>query len=532
MQNHKRGLKVATHAMIVGLALSTATIGAPAAFAQTTSITQSTANFTIHKYKNVNTLGVPTGERDTKLEGSNAASLEGVTFTIQRLDYDITTKAGFDAAAQKATELKASKDASTITNLEGSVFSQTTPSSGVVQFENVPVGAYLVQEKSTPKGVVPIDPFIVFLPMTKSDGTGWNYDVHSYPKNAVNTVKKEIKGLPQANTGDVLPYMITTQKPAQDMGSQYISYFAIKDALPDILEATAANLQAVTVTAAGVTEDFVNGTDFTATVADTSPTVTGKSRTVTVAFTKSGLVKLMSGTGSGDVTVTLPVTVQEITSANGGVAGNTAEVVFKVKDNSENDSSNPDDPRKPGSPDTPAVPVNPSGATSPEHRSEWFNVKVKKKSDDAASTALAGAVFELYHCEQNGNLTGNALTVGPEQDRKNTFTTGDGENGSTLGELNIGALMVPKQTTGKTDYFYCIKEIKAPAGHELLVDPVVIDPTNVTAGETKTVDVTNVQKTSSNLPATGGAGVGLLMALGASILGLGAFAAKRSSRKS
>ena len=71
------------------------------------------------------------------------------------------------------------------------VDSKTTDTSGVVKFEELPLGLYLVLETETPDSVrTACEPFFVSVPMTKvstdTNGglTDWLYDVHVFPKNS------------------------------------------------------------------------------------------------------------------------------------------------------------------------------------------------------------------------------------------------------------------------------------------------------------------------------------------------------------
>ena len=50
--------------------------------------------------------------------------------------------------------------------------------------------------------------------------------------------------------------------------------------------------------------------------------------------------------------------------------------------------------------------------------------------------------------------------------------------------------------------------------------------------QTKVVQIENVASVSSQLPSTGGMGVGLLIAAGVGLVGAGAYAAKRNNDKS
>lgn len=72
-----------------------------------------------------------------------------------------------------------------------------TGSDGIVKFENLELGFYVVVETTTPDLVTdPMAPFIVSVPMTTVDGDSWLYDIHVYPKNGTTTgaVTLEKKG--------------------------------------------------------------------------------------------------------------------------------------------------------------------------------------------------------------------------------------------------------------------------------------------------------------------------------------------------
>lgn len=59
---------------------------------------------------------------------------------------------------------------------------QTADSSGKVVFHDLSVGLYLIVQSGSVSGWYPINPFIVSIPMTNAEGTGWIYDVDASPK--------------------------------------------------------------------------------------------------------------------------------------------------------------------------------------------------------------------------------------------------------------------------------------------------------------------------------------------------------------
>ena len=66
----------------------------------------------------------------------------------------------------------------------GGIALPETDQNGKTGVSNLEQGLYLVIETRVPENVTSTtDPFLVSLPMTTVDGTGWNYDVTVYPKN-------------------------------------------------------------------------------------------------------------------------------------------------------------------------------------------------------------------------------------------------------------------------------------------------------------------------------------------------------------
>lgn len=176
--------------------------------------TETEGSITIHKYEwNETNRGPATGETEdenhlpsktTDDKTETPTPLAGATFTVYQVKNEEDLKKYYDGkdvdwptswedyAEKDATtggyklNSKASSDSSVI-----KVGSKTTNTSGVVKFEKLPLGLYLVLETETPDSVkTACEPFFVSVPMTKvSDDangglTDWLYDVHVFPKNS------------------------------------------------------------------------------------------------------------------------------------------------------------------------------------------------------------------------------------------------------------------------------------------------------------------------------------------------------------
>lgn len=171
--------------------------------------TQDTGSITIHKYEwNDDTRGPATGEAEdagslpSNDKGETPTPLAGATFTVYQVKsadelkdyYDgkvVTWPTSWTEYAEKDTATGGYKLKSDVTATLTKVDSETTDTSGVVKFEELPLGLYLVLETETPDSVrTACEPFFVSVPMTKVSGdtkgglTDWLYDVHVFPKNS------------------------------------------------------------------------------------------------------------------------------------------------------------------------------------------------------------------------------------------------------------------------------------------------------------------------------------------------------------
>lgn len=171
--------------------------------------TQYTGSITIHKYEwNDDTRGPATGEAEdagslpSNDKGETPTPLAGATFTVYQVKsadelkdyYDgkvVTWPTSWTEYAEKDTATGGYKLKSDVTATLTKVGSETTDTSGVVKFEELPLGLYLVLETETPDSVrTACEPFFVSVPMTKVSGdtkgglTDWLYDVHVFPKNS------------------------------------------------------------------------------------------------------------------------------------------------------------------------------------------------------------------------------------------------------------------------------------------------------------------------------------------------------------
>lgn len=173
--------------------------------------TETEGSITIHKYEwNDTKRGPATGEAEdagslpTNDKGEAPTPLAGATFTVYQVKNEAELKEYYDNYdgkkdvawptswkdyAEKDTTTGGYKLRDSVSLTE--VGSKTTDASGVVKFEKLSLGLYLVLETKTPDSVkTACEPFFVSVPMTKVSGdtkgglTDWLYDVHVFPKNS------------------------------------------------------------------------------------------------------------------------------------------------------------------------------------------------------------------------------------------------------------------------------------------------------------------------------------------------------------
>lgn len=140
--------------------------------------TSRTGSLTIHKYEYNGSGGSEgTGAADDTVP-ADAVPLPGVTFSVTKVA-ELTDYYGVDAKEMPTVE-----QAQGMTAI-GTVYTETTDSTGKIELKDLPLGLYLVHEVSAPSQITgKAADFLVSVPMTNAAGDDWLYDVHVYPKNS------------------------------------------------------------------------------------------------------------------------------------------------------------------------------------------------------------------------------------------------------------------------------------------------------------------------------------------------------------
>ncbi|MCS4489688.1 SpaH/EbpB family LPXTG-anchored major pilin [Corynebacterium sp. ES2794-CONJ1] len=515
MHKYSRTARSVTFAAIVGLSLG---ISAPGALAQSntggsnsgasTSASAAlidptqTGSLTLHKKKDPESLGTPTGNADDQVKGE---ALDGAGFTIYKIKgVDLTTNEGLkNAAGLNVADYLSGEEAdlSKVDKVGDEVITGAAGVAGQALFENLELGAYLVVETTTPTlaGVTfrKAQPFIAFIPMTQDNagqgGTSWNYNPIAYPKNYSS--KKPIKEVVDSgmNAGDTIVYTIKAY--AQAVGAkQDRTKFVITDELDAKLTPPAADA----VLVAG----FTAGTDYTV-------TVTGN--LVTITFTPAGLDKLAN---NQEVVATIPATVKDDTN---GVVENTADVI-------EN---------KPG------TNQDKEPQTTDKVKTYYAGITFEKVEAGNTDNKLAGAEFRVYGVKNGQECSKSALDADlldiAQINKADAIATSDSNGVVTFNGLHVNDWTDNSGQPNKYES-YCLVETKSPADFELLAEPIEFTLTKAQSIQGDLVPINggkieNLKDTTPELPMTGGFGVGILAAFGAAIIAAGAWLARRTSPK-
>jgi fimbrial isopeptide formation D2 family protein len=435
-----------------------------------------TGSINIHKFK---TPDSPTGlpNNGTQVDTSGLTPVPGVTFSIQQVTgIDLTTNQGWQDANTLSTTFDPADASGSITaagyGLAAAAGSPvTTDAAGDAALSNLPLGLYLVTETNTPAGVTASAPFLVSVPLTDPvNENTWLYDVHVYPKNSVDKVTKTVTDASAVKLGDPVVWTITGDIPNVSSLDGYKIVDQL-DAKLDYVSATATLADGTTITA---------GTDYTV-------TFDAASNTVTIEFTDAGRA-VLAAHNTSQVIVALNTTVNTI-----GEIVNTALLY-------------PNKASFTGTP-TPSNPVE----------TKFGELTVQKT--DPAGTALTGAVFSVYTSQADAEAGTNPVTLGGQTE----FTV------DASGQVTISGLRYSDFANGQTVapgdpgyQSYWLVEVKAPAGYELLADPIKFDITAATTAAGVDLTIKNVPANGGfQLPFTGGPG-GKLLYLGGILLLVGA----------
>lgn len=468
-------------------------------YATNSSLPPAQGTLHIHKYAITNlqdALPAGTGEEVTTIPDT-FKPLEGITFRL----YQVTI--GTDGVYPVAPFTVDDDTAPTsITDDNGTTFAVTaaTPASVVTDQDGTATatldqGIYLLIEDASPDVIAPAQPFLVAVPMTKADGTGWLTDVHVYPKNESMTAKKTVS-TPSFTIGEILTYKIVLSIPNNITTAKE---YKVTDALDEALDYVA---NSVNVKVAGKESELDSAPDLDTKYYTVDTSVAG---VVAVVFTADGLTYL--GDPANNLRA-ISVTLQAKTNAKVlekqiNTIGNEATIDFTNKDG-----------------DKTTTKTNTSGA-------DTGTIQIKKMSINKAP--LNGAKFQIASSEANAK-NGVYLKKAADGSILDSGDTGydtasdwevlsAGTDGSALFD---GLKMYTVDGSGNKQYLsYWVVETLAPGGYNLLTAPVKVDFSSA-ADDTNnfTVAIDVINNAGFELPKTGGFGSVLFIICGTALIGV------------
>lgn len=496
-------------------------------------IVPDTGNLTIHKYLLTDEVAGPEGTGDASDLNNiptSAIKLQGVEFTVYKVGAPVTQGApeiipGGDGWTYtlNGTEVTASDGTDTYVYNVAIESARPTGDDGAAKWTGLAKGQYLVVEsdvsgaKNEAGESVTIDVktpnFVVAVPMSiknsNGDITGWNADVHVFPKNDAVVAEKEVDKTEGVSIGDVLNFTITST--VLEKISEYKQY-DILDELDNALDLVADSVKVYGAKGTSLTE-IVNPTEsgqeyYTVNPIDENdPTRRG----FKVSFTDAGL-KHLEDEGYKKVVVKFQAKINENavivpdTDDEGNIILNKGKLEYENKDGDKtdkdtNETKTPvgeielikvDKDNKPITSDTAKFKISTSEAFA---KAKAF-IKVKYENDKVVDVA--------YPTDTQGNY-----------DKDTTdFVDYEIETNTADGKARFVGLKVPIN--------YWVVEIKAPDGYNLLGDPFNVkfadDEAEKTASYVYSKEIVN--SNGFKLPETGGMGIIALIVVGIVLIGL------------
>ena len=474
----------------------------------------------IHKYSMTDaSKATSPGTGDASDEANvpaDAVPLEGVTFKVYSVVIDSSTENGQGVyPAPGAITPDSLTNPTKITDSKGQVFSITavaaphaalsstgitTDADGLATTGDIPQGIYLVleQDASSLGVTAPASPFVVAVPMAKADGTGWINPVNVYPKNEMLTLKKTVDK-PSVSVGDTINWTIDAALPS---GLDNIKSYTITDQLDSALDCTGVSLLATdTVTGLPV---VIPAANYTLTPT-TFPAASGA--LVKVVFNQTG-IDWFAANNVKSVRVVIATKVNESVATEINVP-NQANASFtnKSDETTDLDPSNETDIHT-GTLEI--TKIDPAIIDNPDQPGDLGAKRLEGAIFKIALTSADAKAGDFLRVDADGNIIkpgdANYATA-----TDITITTGADGTGSFTG---LADLMNDTAAT------YWVSETKAPAGYNILVNPVQVVFNAATKANDWTAEITVRDSKGFTLPLTGAAGVAIFTIAGIVLVGL------------
>lgn len=500
-----------------------------------------TVKLTINKRVNPTELRPANGEADS---GASGKALQGVGFTAEKIQVDITKQENFNKVAELANkrDIEGAKALGTDTP---QTFTDTD-ANGQTSLD-LPVGAYIIRETKTPstetETYVPADPFIVFLPMTNKEGTGWLEEVQVYPKNSMAKVSKTVvdegkNTLSDKAQGEEGKPGYLGPRPAENAVVNY----TLDGLVPAAPEGRV--LKTVTLTDASNSAElrwdtennaFIKGVYVVRDGAEVAIDAANYSVVAKADVPKTNTEGLAAGANQA---FTVTVDAQEAGLKPGETVRIKVEATMLKDDTDSKGIEN--SVRESFVFRNPNTGAEDEPKETPDDKVVTYvgNISVYKRGDE--NKALAGAEFQIGKCNSDkSGLEGDAIQTGIT----------DAEGNLTFPGLHVTDYVNDAAVTD-TVANYCVVETKAPKGYATPKGKAATKEITLTRTTAKALNaektafdaaaaenviangavVDNVKKTTPTLPATGGMGVLIIVLAGLAIIGGGVYAARRNSQ--
>lgn len=442
-----------------------------------------TGSITLHKYE-IDSECLIQEEDGTELPGDTVVDLQDNTLN----DLKGLANIGF-SITQVTLKSGASEGSINVDDYEavpgGYSDTKKTDANGVITWDDLPQGYYLITEIENATAASYVAPFIVSIPMTDPEGDGYLYDIHVYPKNKIKEgpdIEKEVVGPEEGVGSNVIDYRISSDIPEDIENAEN---YVITDNFDSRLTYNASSLNVYYLSRNGSSAPLTSGVHYT-------QVFEAATNTLKISITEAGfaeLAKAWSVTGATNPTLRVEFSAMialDQSNPDWTTADNKGTIEY----------------------------TNSDGYTYEPKESvvevDLYGVEIRKVDGDNNTLPLDGAKFKIYASEADA-LNGTNALINPDTGNSEWEVTTDSAGkayfyGLTSGDYWIVETQAPMNDKGKT--------------YNLLTEPLKITIDETLANETYPVEIVTVKNYNGfTLPLTGGNGKLLFTLIGIMLIG-------------